>query len=159
MTYNLTFQFLPFSYGSYVKCLSVIWFDLETIKERKKRKPNLAHIGHKFAIGKCHTQKSPVSKSCWTWVALHWSNCAHSKLSGLEQTEHNCDVIHLLQTTQINHHHSVFKIEVFNALQMRFGFSKYSSLKATLQYATPNWKWRHYLKSSIYSVHHKNRQA
>ena len=32
----------------------------------------------------------------------------------------------------------VFKIEVFNALQMQFGPSKYTSLKKTLQNATPN---------------------
>ena len=41
----------------------------------------------------------------------------------------------------------MFKIEVFNALQMRFGPSKYTSLKTTLQNATPNWKWRCHLKS------------
>jgi hypothetical protein len=34
----------------------------------------------------------------------------------------------------------VFKIEAFNALQMRFGPSKYTSLKTTLQNATPNPK-------------------
>ena len=33
---------------------------------------------------------------------------------------------------------SMFKIEVFNALQMRFGPSKYASLKTTPQKATPN---------------------
>ena len=33
---------------------------------------------------------------------------------------------------------SMFKIEVFNALQMRCGPSKYTSLKTTLQIATPN---------------------
>jgi hypothetical protein len=32
----------------------------------------------------------------------------------------------------------MFKIEVFNALQTRFGPSKFTSLKATLQNATPN---------------------
>ena len=32
----------------------------------------------------------------------------------------------------------VFKIEVFNALQTRFGPSKYTSLNVTLQNATPN---------------------
>ena len=45
--------------------------------------------------------------------------------------------------------HSMFKIEVFNALQMRFGPSKYTSLRTTLQNATPNWKWRRHLQSSI----------
>ena len=53
----------------------------------------------------------------------------------------------------------VFKIEVFNALQTWFGTSKYTSLKTTLQNATPNWKWRRHLKSSIQSAHHKNQQA
>ena len=44
---------------------------------------------------------------------------------------------------------AVFKIEVFNALQTRFGASKYyTSLKTTLQNATPTWKWRRHLKSS-----------
>jgi hypothetical protein len=33
---------------------------------------------------------------------------------------------------------AMFKTEVFNALQMRFGPSKYMSLKTTLQNATPN---------------------
>jgi hypothetical protein len=33
---------------------------------------------------------------------------------------------------------AVFKIEVFNALQTRFGPSIYTSLKTTLQNATPN---------------------
>jgi hypothetical protein len=33
---------------------------------------------------------------------------------------------------------AMFKIEVFNALQMRFGPSKYTSLKIALQNATPN---------------------
>jgi hypothetical protein len=37
----------------------------------------------------------------------------------------------------------VFKVEVFNALQMQFGPSKYTSLKTTLQIATPIWKWGH----------------
>jgi hypothetical protein len=32
----------------------------------------------------------------------------------------------------------MFKIEVFNALQMRFGPSKYTSLKITLENAIPN---------------------
>ena len=32
----------------------------------------------------------------------------------------------------------VFKIEVLNAFQMRFGASKYTYLKTTLQNATPN---------------------
>ena len=50
----------------------------------------------------------------------------------------------------------MFKIEVFNAFQTRFGPSKYTSLKTTLQNATPNWKWRRHLKSSIQFVHHKN---
>ena len=44
MTCNMTFKFLPFSYVSYVKYLSVMWFDLETLKERKKVKPK-PHIG------------------------------------------------------------------------------------------------------------------
>ena len=35
---------------------------------------------------------------------------------------------------------TMFKIEVFNALQMQFGHSKYTSLKTTLQSATPNLK-------------------
>jgi hypothetical protein len=34
----------------------------------------------------------------------------------------------------------VFKIEVFSALQMRFGPSKYTSLKTTLHNATLDWK-------------------
>ena len=34
----------------------------------------------------------------------------------------------------------VFKIEVFNALQTRFGSSKYTSLKIALQNATSTWK-------------------
>ena len=34
----------------------------------------------------------------------------------------------------------MFKIEVFNALQTRFGPSKYTSLKTTFQNATPNRK-------------------
>jgi hypothetical protein len=54
---------------------------------------------------------------------------------------------------------SMFKIEVFNALQTRFGPSKYTSLKTTLQNATPNWKRRRHSKSSIQSPHHKNQQA
>jgi hypothetical protein len=33
--------------------------------------------------------------------------------------------------------YAMFKIEVFNALQMRFGPSKYASLKTTLQNAIP----------------------
>ena len=44
---------------------------------------------------------------------------------------------------------SRFKIRVFNALQTPFGPSKYTSLKTALHNATPNWKWRRYLKSSI----------
>jgi hypothetical protein len=32
--------------------------------------------------------------------------------------------------------HAMFKIEVFNALQTRFGPSKYTTLKTTLQIAT-----------------------
>jgi hypothetical protein len=36
----------------------------------------------------------------------------------------------------------MFKIKVFNALQTRFGPLKYTSLKTTLQNATPNCKWR-----------------
>jgi hypothetical protein len=35
---------------------------------------------------------------------------------------------------------AVFKIEVFNALQTRFGPSKYTSIKTALQNATPNSK-------------------
>jgi len=42
--------------------------------------------------------------------------------------------------------HSVFKIEVFNALQTWVGPSKYTSPKTTLQIATPNWKWRRHLE-------------
>ena len=38
--------------------------------------------------------------------------------------------------------------QVFNARQMRFGPSKYTSHKWALQNATPNWKWRRHLKSS-----------
>jgi hypothetical protein len=53
---------------------------------------------------------------------------------------------------------AVFKIEVFNALQMQFGPSKYTSLKIALPNATPNWKWRHHLKSSIQCARHKNQQ-
>ena len=48
---------------------------------------------------------------------------------------------------------AVFQVEVFNALQMWFGSSKYTSLKTTLQNATPNWKWRCHLKSSIEYAH------
>jgi hypothetical protein len=44
---------------------------------------------------------------------------------------------------------AVSKIGVFNALQPRFGPSKYTSLKTALPNATPNWKWRHLLKSSM----------
>ena len=40
----------------------------------------------------------------------------------------------------------MFKIEVFIALQTRFKPSKYTSLKTTLQNATPNWKGRCHLK-------------
>jgi hypothetical protein len=54
---------------------------------------------------------------------------------------------------------SVFKIEVFNALQTRFGPSKHTSLKTTFQNATPDSKRRCHLKSSIYFAHHKNQQA
>ena len=54
---------------------------------------------------------------------------------------------------------SMVKIEVFNALQMRFGPSKYTSLKTTLQNAAPNGKWRRHLKSSIWFACHKNQQA
>ena len=50
------------------------------------------------------------------------------------------------------------KIEVFNALQMRFGPSKCTSLKTTLQNANPIWKWRHHLKSSIHCAHYHNRE-
>ena len=49
---------------------------------------------------------------------------------------------------------AMFKIEVFNVFQMRFGPSKCTSLKTT-----PNWKWRRHLKSSIYSARHKNQQV
>jgi hypothetical protein len=35
---------------------------------------------------------------------------------------------------------AMLKIEVFNALQTRFGPSKYTSLKTALQNATPNSK-------------------
>ena len=45
--------------------------------------------------------------------------------------------------------HPMFKVEGFNAFQMWFGPSKYTSLKTTLRNATPNWKWRHHLKFSI----------
>ena len=34
--------------------------------------------------------------------------------------------------------HAMFKIEVFNALQTRFGLSKHASFKIALQNATPN---------------------
>jgi hypothetical protein len=42
--------------------------------------------------------------------------------------------------------YAMFKIEVF---KREFGPSKYTSLKATLQNATPKWEWRRHLKSSI----------
>jgi hypothetical protein len=37
--------------------------------------------------------------------------------------------------------------------------SKYTSPKTTLQNATPKWKWRRHLKSSIQYACHKNQQA
>jgi hypothetical protein len=37
-------------------------------------------------------------------------------------------------------HQALFKIEVFNAIQTRFGPSKFTSLKTTLQNATPKLK-------------------
>jgi hypothetical protein len=53
----------------------------------------------------------------------------------------------------------VFKIEVFRALRMRFGPSKYTPLKTTLRNATSNLKWGRHLKSSIKYARHKNQQA
>ena len=42
------------------------------------------------------------------------------------------------------------RLKVSNALQTRFGPSKYTSLKTTLHNVTPTWKWRcRHLKSSI----------
>ena len=41
---------------------------------------------------------------------------------------------------------AVFKIEAFNALQLRFGPSKFTSFKTTLQNATPNCKMKTSLK-------------
>ena len=49
---------------------------------------------------------------------------------------------------------SVFKIEVFNALQ---NIPPY--LKTSLQNATQNWKWRRHLKSSIEYARHENQQV
>ena len=59
---------------------------------------------------------------------------------------------HSRKSTGLNHHvctfnsirllasrTQMFKIEVFNALQIWFGLIKYTSLKTTLQNATPNW--------------------
>ena len=54
----------------------------------------------------------------------------------------------------------MFKIKVFNNLQMGFGPLKYTFLKRTLQKATPNWKWwRRHLKFLIEVAHHKNQQV
>ena len=50
-----------------------------------------------------------------------------------------CLILRILDSSIVCVPYSVFKIEVFNALQMRLGPSKYTSLKTTLQNATPNW--------------------
>ena len=47
---------------------------------------------------------------------------------------------------------SVFKIEVSNALQTRYGPSKYTSLKTTLHNAIPNCKGRRHLKRRALSL-------
>ena len=59
---------------------------------------------------------------------------------------HWCPRFHMRRTLRMR---AMFKLGVFNALQTRFGPSKYTSLKTTLQNANPNWKWRHHLKSQF----------
>ena len=54
---------------------------------------------------------------------------------------------------------TLFKLEVFNALQTQIGPSLYLSRNTTLQNATPYRNWRRHLKSSVKFARHKNQQA
>ena len=59
-------------------------------------------------------------------------------------------IVGTLRSRQMHHH--VFEIEGFNALQTWFGSSNYTSLKTTLQNATPNWKMKTSLESPRYNL-------
>ena len=109
-------------------------------------------IRHTWCISGSRRIPALPSVGCLPGLCLHWTKGSFTlgveavkSWGQLNQYFSSFEARARLQGTRYLRTRSsqaMFHIEVFNALQTRFGPSKYTSLKTTLQNATPNCKMK-----------------